>query len=179
MTTPSIRQPGASARGARPIQSTASANGPTNSASPANGGFVYAEYPDPRFAPVPRLAAQPRAVAPAPARRRPDPSSTRLMFGVLGLASAAAFTTAMLPSISPADASDTSAAADPNAVDPNAVDPNAVIVAPEPSVRHVTQYVTLAPGQTAPPKSTVIVRPKPTPKVTVKVVTRTRQSGKP
>jgi hypothetical protein len=176
MTNPSIRQPGASARGARPTQPTTGTNDPRSSASNANGGVVY---PDPRFAPLPRLAAQPRAAAPVPARRRPDPSSMRLMFGVLGLASAAAFTTAMLPSISPADASDSTAAADPNAVDPSAVDPNAGIVAPEPSVRHVTQYVTLKPGQTAPPKSTVIVRPKPTPKVTVKVVTRTRQSGKP
>jgi hypothetical protein len=173
MTTPdnrdSIRQPGAAPRGTR----TAHTAGPAGT-DPALGGFVYA---DPRFAPAPRPATATRA--PAPARRRADPSPMRLMFGVLGLASAAAFTTAMLPSIAPADASDTTAAADPNAVDPNATDPNAGIVSPEPSVRHVTRYVTLKAGQTAPPKAKVIVRPKPTPKVTVRVVTRTRQSGKP
>ncbi|HYN48066.1 MAG TPA: hypothetical protein VER83_04320 [Candidatus Nanopelagicales bacterium] len=50
---------------------------------------------------------------------------------------------------------------------------------PAPSVLHVTKYVQLKPGETAPPQSTVVVRPKPSPKVTVKVVTQTRQSGKP
>ena len=56
-------------------------------------------------------------------------------------------------------------------------------VVPEPSVLHVTRYVTLQPGQTAPPQSSVLVKPQPTPRVTVKVVKKvqvvTRQSGKP
>jgi hypothetical protein len=36
--------------------------------------------------------------------------------------------------------------------------------------------VTLQPGQTAPPNSSVVVQPTPTPRV--QVVTRTRQSGR-
>ena len=74
----------------------------------------------------------------------------------------------MLPSVS--------AAPQPAA----ALDPLAGTAAqPDLPVRHVTRYVTLKPGQTAPPDSTVVVRPQPTPRVTVRIVTRTRQSGKP
>ena len=43
-------------------------------------------------------------------------------------------------------------------------------------VRHVTQYVQLKPGQTAPPNATVKSVPQPTPRV---VVMTTHQSGKP
>jgi hypothetical protein len=123
----------------------------------------------PRLLPPTHATHAPDAVTPPvrPARGRPDPSALRVIIGVLGMASAAALTSAMLPSITP---------------EPVAQDAGTVAVAavqPEPSVRHVTRYVTLKPGQTAPPQSTVIVRPKPTPIVKVKVVTRTRQSGKP
>ena len=55
--------------------------------------------------------------------------------------------------------------------------PASVADAPAPSVRHVKRYVVLKPGQTAPPNAPVIVRPTPSPRITV--VTRTRQSGKP
>jgi hypothetical protein len=89
------------------------------------------------------------------------------MMGVVGMASAAALTAAMLPSVTPqpeaAQDTTTTTASD---------------IGPQPSVQHVTRYVTLQPGQTAPPQSTVIVQPRPTPKVTVKVVTKTRQSGR-
>jgi hypothetical protein len=44
-------------------------------------------------------------------------------------------------------------------------------------VRHVTRYVQLEPGQTAPPQASIVPAPKPTPRVVV--VTTTRQSGKP
>lgn len=104
-------------------------------------------------------------------RARPDANPVRLMMGLAGLASAAALTTAMLPSVTPAPV------ADP------AIEPVVVTAGqqpgPLPSVQHVTRYVQLQPGQTAPPRSTLIARPQPTPKVTVKVVTQTRQSGKP
>ncbi len=123
--------------------------------------------PAPRLLPPARSGSTPPARAP---RSRPDPNPLRLMVGFAGLASAAAFTTAMLPSVTPqVDAAQTTD-------QPVAA---AVVEQPAPSVQHVTKYVTLQPGQTAPPQSTVIVRPKPTPKVTVKVVTKTRQSGKP
>ena len=114
--------------------------------------------------PQPPLA--PAKAPPRPVRTRPDANPTRIMLGLVGLASAAAFTTALLPSVvpQPVDATDTTGAA---------------VAEPQPPVQHVTRYVTLAPGQTAPPQSTVIAGPQPTPKVTVKVVTRTRQSGLP
>ncbi len=100
-------------------------------------------------------------------RKRPDTGPLRVMVGVVGMASAAALTAAMLPSITPQAG-----------VAQDQVLVTTADVQPQPSVRHVTQYVTLKPGQTAPPQSTVIVQPQPTPKVTVKVVTKTRQSGK-
>ncbi len=103
-------------------------------------------------------------------RSRPDANPARLMLGLAGLATAAAFTTAMLPSVTPAPVPDP-------ALDP--VVAAVEQVQPDPSVKHVTQYVQLRAGQTAPPQSTVVVRPKPTPRVTVKVVTQTKQSGKP
>ena len=128
--------------------------------------------PTARQDPTPRLAPPMRhegcAVARAP-RSRPDPNPLRLMIGLAGLASAAAFTTAMLPSVTPkADAA--------QATDQPVA---AAVEQPSPSVLHVTRYVTLKPGETAPPQATVVVPPQPTPTVTVRVVTKTRQSGKP
>lgn len=102
-------------------------------------------------------------------RRRPDPNPLRLLIGFAGVASAAAVTSAMLPSVAGSATTATGAPADGLTV----------AVAPEPTPRLVTRYVTLKPGQTAPPDSTVVVRPQPTPQVTVRVITRTRQSGKP
>ena len=120
----------------------------------------------------PRAAAdgKPRAAAARP-RQRPDANPARLMVGLAGLASAAALTTAMLPSVTPA--ADTVQALEPVT---GAVGQAS---APLPSVQHVTRYVQLLPGQTAPPQSTVVVRPQPSPRVTVKVVTQTKQSGTP
>lgn len=148
LTTRSIREPGASPR----------------------------DVPAPLEARVPPLAPprlRPQGPAPAgpvrAARSRPDANPLRLMIGFAGLASAAAFTTAMLPSVTPAPAADQALAPVGVTADPAAA----------PSVQHVTRYVQLQPGQTAPPQSTVVVNPKPTPRVTVKVVTKTRQSGQP
>ncbi|HEY6058290.1 MAG TPA: hypothetical protein VIV06_09670, partial [Candidatus Limnocylindrales bacterium] len=69
---------------------------------------------------------------------------------------------------------------------PSVAQPGAVVGAPTatlgeavpaPSVRHVVRYVQLRPGQTAPPQSTVVAAPKPSPRTVV--VTTTRQSGRP
>jgi hypothetical protein len=58
--------------------------------------------------------------------------------------------------------------------DPTA-DPNAVAQAPaDQSVRHVTQYIQLKPGQTAPPGAKVIAADAPTPRI---VVTHNAPSG--
>ena len=105
-----------------------------------------------------------------PARRRPDPGSLRMLVTFAGIASASALTAAMLPSVTPV----TDAAGDGTA---QGADQASGAAVPAPSVRHVTRYVVLKPGQTAPPHASVLVRPTPTPRVTV--VTRTRQSGKP
>lgn len=109
--------------------------------------------------------------APRPQRSKPDANPLRLLVGLAGIASASALVTAMLPSVSPTEVV---VAADTTGL---------TAVAPEPSVLHVTRYVTLQPGQTAPPQSSVVVKPQPTPRVTVKVVKQvqvvTKQSGQP
>jgi hypothetical protein len=133
-------------------------------APPAASGPAAASGPT-AARPRPRPALETRAP-----KARPDPNPLRLMLGFAGVATASAFTAAMIPSVAPAQ--DAAAVADPNAN-------TAAVVQPEPSVLHVTKFVTLQPGQVAPPQSTVIVRPQPTPIVRTKVVVRTRQSGKP
>lgn len=116
---------------------------------------------------VPRAMPGPRAPRAMPeprgGRAKPDAKPLRLLLGLTGIASASAITTALLPSIAPA---------------PQAVAIVAdVTTTTAPPVQHVVRYVTLQPGQTAPPQASVIVNPTPTPRVTV--VTVTQQSGKP
>ena len=119
---------------------------------------------------APVLPARP-APPPRPQRAKPDANPLRLLVGLAGVASASALVTAMLPSVNPTDVV---VAADTTGM---------TAVVPEPSVLHVTKYVTLKPGETAPPQSAVVVKPQPTPHVTVKVVKKvqvvTKQSGKP
>jgi hypothetical protein len=117
------------------------------------------------------------APPPRPQHSKPDANPLRLLVGLAGIASVSALVTAMLPSVSPTEmviAADTTDTTVMTAV---------VAVAPEPSVVHVTRYVTLQPGQTAPPQSSVLVKPQPTPHVTVKIIKKvqvvTKQSGKP
>jgi hypothetical protein len=86
----------------------------------------------------------------------------RIVFGMAGLASATALLAAMLPSVTPSEVAVVEAV-------------STTIAAPEPSVLHVTRVVTLNAGQTAPPNAPVVVKPTPTPRVRVKVVTK--QSG--
>lgn len=100
---------------------------------------------------------------------RPDPNPMRLLVAMGGVASASALLTALLPSVAPVAADTTGATAGGGTT--------VTAAQPEPSVVHVKRYVVLAPGQTAPPKSSVVVQPTPTPRV--RVVTTTRQSGTP
>lgn len=118
-----------------------------------------------RLGPPDGSSPRPAAPAPRPQRPKPDPNPMRLILGLAGIASASAFVTAMLPSVTP------SQVATVEAVD------TMTALGPQPSVVHVTRIVTLAPGQTAPPDSAVVVQPQPTPRVRVQVVTR--QSGQP
>ena len=109
-----------------------------------------------------RLAVTARAP-----KAKPDPLPMRLAIGMTGLAAMSAMATAILAPAAPATAGTTTAAAT------GADDPLAPASVP---VRHVTRYVQLQPGQTAPPAASVRVQPTPKPKV---VVVQTRQSGKP
>ncbi len=118
----------------------------------------------------PVLADASRPMRPTPEARptrvKPDPNPLRMLIGLAGLAAASAITTALLPSILPPP------------VDASAQNGNdAAAVAPRPSVIHVQRTVQLAPGQTAPPNTSVRIAPQPTPQVHIQVVTR--QSGKP
>ncbi len=84
--------------------------------------------------------------------------------GLTGIATASALMTAFLGSSAGANAAATGAS----------VTDVAVAAAPSQAVRHVTRYVQLAPGQTAPPKAVVQQAPAPKPRV---VVVTTKQSG--
>ena len=90
-------------------------------------------------------------------RPRPDPSAQRLAVAFGGVAAASALVTAFLAPTTAATATD-----------------QTVIVANPAPVQHVTRYVQLLPGQTAPPDATVVQAPAATPRV---VVVTTRQSG--
>ena len=100
---------------------------------------------------------------------RPDPGPIRIAMGLTGVATASALMTAFLAPAGGAAAVGTS-----QAFVPAATDATVAAVSTE-VVRHVTRYVQLAPGQTAPPKAVVKQAPAPKPRV---VVVTTRQSGK-
>jgi hypothetical protein len=103
---------------------------------------------------IPRPVAERRPVA---LRQRPDPNPLRIAAGVAGLAAATAMVSAML---TPAPLAQTVQVV--------------TAAAPEPAVVHVTRYVTLAPGQTAPPQAVVQQQAAPAPRT---VIVTTRQSG--
>ena len=115
-----------------------------------------------------RPSGSPAGPRPRPeARPRPDPNPMRFLAGFVGLASLSAIASGLLPTVVPAAAAGAGAATTTTLAAPAA----------SPAVKHVTRYVQLAPGQTAPPQAAVVAAPKPTPRVVV--VTTTRQSGKP
>jgi hypothetical protein len=85
----------------------------------------------------------------------------RALLGFAGLAAVTAITTAVVRP--------------PVVGIPSSTTETAVAPATAP-VRHVTRYVQLQPGQTAPPHATVRFVPQPTPRV---VIVTTHQSGVP
>ena len=123
---------------------------------------------------VPRVGAGPRAALPArisaERKPRPDPGPIRIAIGLAGMATASALMTALLSPASGATAAVSSSAAT-GAI---STDSTVAEIASQ-AVRHVTRYVQLAPGQTAPPQAVVRQAPAPKPRV---VVVTTRQSGK-
>jgi hypothetical protein len=109
-----------------------------------------------------RPAGTARPVAARVVPARPDARPMRALIGLTGVAALSALATAL-------------------AVPPPASQNTTTVVQAqvEPSlpVTHVTRYVQLKPGQTAPPNAPVKAAPAATPRVVV--VTTTRQSGKP
>jgi hypothetical protein len=137
--------------------------------APGDGSGPQMRRPLPPRPTGPRPAAPPtgelpprRTVVAAAPKRRPEPGPLRLAFGLTGLATVSALVTAFL--------------VPRGGVDAGAAVTSAVTSAdgPAPSVLHVTRYVQLKPGQTAPPNAVVNQAPTPQPRV---VVVTTRQSG--
>lgn len=94
---------------------------------------------------------------------RPDPGPLRIAIGLTGMATASALISAFLaPSIGASGGAGTSA------------NDATVAAAPSQAVQHITRYVQLAPGQTAPPQAVVQQAPAPKPRV---VIVTTKQSG--
>lgn len=123
-----------------------------------------------------------RSARPAPAARplndaRPARSDARQskpdarpMRFVYGAGAVAAMSVMAVGLVQP----DFAATADQSAGSGPTADPNPVAQVPGTTVQHVTQYIQLKPGQTAPPGATVIAANAPTPRV---VVTHNTPSG--
>ena len=97
------------------------------------------------------------AASPTPPRSpkaRPDPRPMRVAFGATGFVAA----TAMLAAIARQPAPPASVTQAP---------PDPLPTAQPLVIRHVTQYVQLKPGQTAPPGATVVEKPAASPRVVV------------
>ena len=111
----------------------------------------------------PAPVAAPRPDVPRRPASRPDARPMRAILGFTGIAAASAIATAIIQPPTGATGITTTITQD-------------VAGQSAAPVRHVTQYVQLKPGQTAPPNATVKSVPQPTPRV---VVMTTHQSGKP
>lgn len=94
---------------------------------------------------------------------RPDPRPMRTLIGLTGLVATSAIASAI-------------ASQPGGTIAATATTIQTQVVLPA-EVRHITRYVQLQPGQTAPPSAVVRAAPDPTPRIVV--VTTTRQSGKP
>ncbi len=109
--------------------------------------------------PAARSTASARPVIAA--KPRPDARPLRIAYGMGAVAAASALATAL---VTPGSSAPTAPISQVVTVPADAT----------PLVRHVTQYVKLKPGQTAPPQAVVKQAPAPKPRV---VVVTTRQSG--
>lgn len=122
--------------------------------------------------PARALPARPSSDArPARSDARPSKPDPRPMRFVYGAGAVAAMSVMAVGLVQP----DFAATADQPASNAPTTDPNAVAPAPaDVAVRHVTEYIHLKPGQTAPPGATVIAADAPTPRV---VVTHNQPAG--
>jgi hypothetical protein len=108
-------------------------------------------------------------------KARPDPGPMRFTLGLTGLVAATAMATAIVRPAAPPVAT-----ADPT-LEPTPTSPPPLVI------RHVTRYVQLQAGETAPPGASVVQKPAASPRVVVVtvpapaprrvVVVTTRQSG--
>jgi hypothetical protein len=102
--------------------------------------------------------------APLVRKPRPDAGPLRIALGLTAVATTSAVITALMgPTVGTASTGS-------SGIVETVADP-----APA-AIKHVTRYVRLAPGQTAPPQAVVKQQPAPKPRV---VVVTTKQSGKP
>src|SRR5512141_2257203 len=112
-------------------------------AEPRPSGPIGPGSATPEGTPRPEAGARPQ-VRPRPdARPRPDPRPMRLMAGFVGLASLSAIATGLLPGVLPSASGGAAWSTTTTAV---------TEATPQP-VQHVTRYVQLRPGQTAPPQA--------------------------
>ncbi|MEO8625268.1 MAG: hypothetical protein ABI452_01075 [Candidatus Limnocylindrales bacterium] len=98
---------------------------------------------------------------------KPDARPMRFVYGAGAVAAMSVMAVGLVQPDFAATA-DQSGASDPTA------EPNAVAQVPATTVQHVTQYVQLKPGETAPPGAKVIAANAPTPRI---VVTHNTPSG--
>ena len=117
--------------------------------------------PLPDALPAVRAGAATTSRVPAAKKPRPDPGPLRIALGLAGMATASALVSAFL------NPSTGVSAATGGGTDPGGA-------AGSGSVRHVTRYVQLQPGQTAPSNAVVQAAPTPQPRL---VIVRTQQSG--
>jgi hypothetical protein len=133
-----------------------------------SGQATLAAVPKPERELPPRPTSDAR---PARSDARPSKPDARPMRFVYGAGAVAAMSVMAVGLMQP----DFAATADQPASADGSADPSAVAQAPaDVAVRHVTQYIQLKPGQTAPPGATVIAADAPTPRV---VVTHNAPSG--
>jgi len=130
------------------------------------------QIPRPSIAPARPAAPAPRSAAPAPRsaapKSRPDPTALRIAGGFAAVAAASAMVSAMLAPAPAGSAAGAAAGAVGGAVTA------AAAAAGQPEVVHVVRYVTLKPGQTAPPQAVVQQQAAPAPRI---VTVTTHQSG--
>lgn len=126
-----------------------------------------------------------------PMRRRPDPRPVRLMLGIGTVGAVSVMAAGLVRFPSSTDAVTTEAVPDP------ATSTTTSPTQRQAEVRHVVRYIHLKPGEHAPPGATVINADAPAPRVVVdhvpapaarqqpqpqpqpRVITHSRQSGRP
>jgi hypothetical protein len=90
---------------------------------------------------------------------KPDARPMRFVYGAGAVAAMSVMAAGLVQPDFAATADQTAGSA--------ALDQNAIAQLPDTTVRHVTQYIHLKPGETAPPGATVIAADAPTPRVVV------------